>query len=48
MDESLRELDALFLQLGAQSNAEKASKFLPQLGTKLHSQMEQFQLLGFF
>uniref|UniRef100_A0A1I8C0C0 Conserved oligomeric Golgi complex subunit 5 n=1 Tax=Meloidogyne hapla TaxID=6305 RepID=A0A1I8C0C0_MELHA len=46
MDESLRELDALFLQLGAQSNTEKASKFLPQLGTKLHNQMEQFQLLG--
>nr|CAD2135213.1 unnamed protein product [Meloidogyne enterolobii] len=46
MDESLRELDGLFLQLGTQSNTEKASKFLPQLGTKLHSQMEQFQLLG--
>uniref|UniRef100_A0A914GS03 Conserved oligomeric Golgi complex subunit 5 n=1 Tax=Globodera rostochiensis TaxID=31243 RepID=A0A914GS03_GLORO len=46
MDEALLELDALFLQLSAQPTQDKAAKLLPQLGTKLHSQLEQFQLLG--
>ena len=46
MDAAVHELDALFLQLGAQSSQERAAKFLPQIGTKLHGQLEQFQLLG--
>ncbi|KAL3115817.1 hypothetical protein niasHT_007117 [Heterodera trifolii] len=46
MDESVSELDALFLQLDAQAAPEKTAKLLPQLGNKLHTQLEQFQLLG--
>lgn len=46
LDEAIKELDGLFLQLGAQPTIEKGSKLLPQLGHRLHSQLEQFQLLG--
>lgn len=46
LDEAIKDLDNLFLQLGAQPTAEKGSKLLPQLGHRLHSQLEQFQLLG--
>uniref|UniRef100_A0A915EJ80 Conserved oligomeric Golgi complex subunit 5 n=1 Tax=Ditylenchus dipsaci TaxID=166011 RepID=A0A915EJ80_9BILA len=46
MDEAIRELDSLFLQLSSQPNAEKGSRLLPQLGNRLHSMLEQFQLLG--
>lgn len=48
LDEAIKELDGLFLQLGSQPTAEKGTKLLPQLGHKLHSQLEQFQLLGIF
>ncbi|KAI1711120.1 conserved oligomeric Golgi complex subunit 5 [Ditylenchus destructor] len=46
MDEAIKDLDALFLQLSSQPNAEKGSRLLPQLGNRLHSLLEQFQLLG--
>jgi len=46
MDEAILELDQLFLQLSCQPNVEKGSRLLPQLGNRLHSLLEQFQLLG--
>src|SRR5690606_8550803 len=48
MNESIRELDVLFLQLSSQPNTEKGLRLLPQLGNRLHSLLEQFQLLGNF
>lgn len=46
LDGVVSEIDALFLQLGAQPTADKAAKLLPQLGNRLNSCLEQFQLLG--
>ncbi|KAH7695617.1 COG5 protein, partial [Aphelenchoides avenae] len=45
LDGVVSEIDAMFLQLGTQPNADKASKLLPQLGNRLNSCLEQFQLL---
>ena len=39
------DFDALFLQLSTQP-PEKIGRFLPQIGTKLHSGLEQWTLLG--
>lgn len=47
MNEGVRELDALFLQCNTQANStDKSIKLLPQIGNRLRSFLEQFQLLG--
>lgn len=55
MDEGIRDLNSLFIQLNGantsltiSSGGDKTSKLLSQLSNKLHSYLEQYQLLGFF
>jgi hypothetical protein len=48
IDDAVKEIDALFLNLSVTKSAERAAKQLPQLGNKLHTFLEQFQLLGEF
>ncbi|KAI6241359.1 hypothetical protein M3Y99_00362800 [Aphelenchoides fujianensis] len=46
IDDAVHQMDALFLNLSAAKSMERASKLLPQLGNRLHTFLEQFQLLG--
>lgn len=54
MDEAIRELNSLFIQLNGvgtssvSGSGDKTVKLLPQLGNKLHLFLEQYQLLGLF
>lgn len=46
IDDAIKEIDSLFLNLNVTKTAERAGKQLLQLGSKLNSFLEQFQLLG--
>jgi len=46
VDESIRELDSLFLKLGSQAGADKVGRLLAEVGSRLHSHLEYFELLG--
>jgi hypothetical protein len=46
IDDAVKEIDAMFLNLSIIKTSERAGKQLPQLGSKLNSFLEQFQLLG--
>lgn len=49
MNDGVKELDSLLLQWSTQTTSnDKLLKILPQLGNRLHSFLEQFQLLGLF
>ncbi|KAI6203216.1 hypothetical protein M3Y94_00531000 [Aphelenchoides besseyi] len=46
IDNAIKEMDTLFLNLSVAKTTERASKHFPHLGNKLHNFLEQFQLLG--
>lgn len=48
IDDAVKEIDALFLNLSAIKTADRAGKQLSQIGSKMNSYLEQFQLLGIF
>jgi hypothetical protein len=48
IDEAVKEIDLMFLNLSVIKTVDRAGKQLPQLGSKLNSFLEQFQLLGMF
>lgn len=49
INDAVKELDSLLLQWSTQATFnDKSLKILPQLGNRLHSFLEQFQLLGLF